>query len=84
VNALHIEVVFRNVPEKLSLNVDGSVKRYRFTGVLPKAKSLASYKQRYAPVQTVKLIGSAGGTQETGDLVLPLYYAAQLRHFISD
>ena len=41
-----------------------------------KAKSLASYKQRYNPSKTIKLIGSVGGTDEK-EVVLPLYYLTQ-------
>ena len=45
-----------------------------------KAKSLNSYKERYNPKKTVKLIGSAGGT-DTTDIVLPLYYTNFLKAF---
>lgn len=43
-----------------------------------KAKSLMSYKDRYQPQKTVKLIGGAGGS-DTTDIVLPLYYANFLK-----
>ena len=38
-NAQHIEQVFRNVPLQLSKNIDASVKRYRFNGVIEKKRS---------------------------------------------
>ncbi|NRB40675.1 MAG: ATP-binding protein [Pseudomonadales bacterium] len=46
-----------------------------------KAKSLQSFKQRYNPAQTIKLIGAVGGTNEK-DRVLPLYYTNQLRELL--
>ena len=43
------------------------------------AKSLRSYKERYSPKRTVKLVGSVGGSEaEKTDMVWPLYYAARL------
>ncbi len=39
-----------------------------------KAKSLSSFKERYAPENTIKLIGAVGGT-DPKDIVLPLYYS---------
>lgn len=38
-NAMHIARVFENIPRQLSANVDASVKRYRFNGVLPGKRS---------------------------------------------
>jgi len=43
-----------------------------------KAKSLASFKERYHPDKTIKLIGSVGGTN-SHEIVLPLYYAKFLK-----
>lgn len=34
-NAAHIDRVFANIPEQLSRNIDGSVDRFRFKGVIP-------------------------------------------------
>ncbi|MDE0152670.1 MAG: ATP-binding protein [Gammaproteobacteria bacterium] len=44
VDAMHIESVFRNIPEQLSRSVDGSVRRYRFGGVIPKKKRYADLR----------------------------------------
>ena len=44
-----------------------------------KAKSLTSYKNRYKPYKTVKLIGSVGGDNKI-DMVLPLYHANELQN----
>ncbi len=41
INSLHIVSVFENVPLQLSANIDGSVKRYRFKGVIPRKKGYA-------------------------------------------
>lgn len=35
VNAMHIERVWRNIPEQLAKEQDGSVSRFRFKGVIP-------------------------------------------------
>lgn len=47
VEALHIEAVFRNVPQQLAQNVDGSVKRYRFSEVIPRKKR---YQDLFGPI----------------------------------
>ena len=47
------------------------------SGPNTKAKSLASYQQRYAPTRTIKLIGAVGGTDKV-EQVLPLYYVKVL------
>ncbi|NQY63277.1 MAG: DUF4143 domain-containing protein [Alteromonadaceae bacterium] len=47
-------------------------------GTNTKAKSLTSYKERYVPHKTIKLIGSVGGTDDT-NVVVPLYYAKLLK-----
>lgn len=46
-NAMHIEMVFRNVPTQLSSNIDGSVKRYRFSNVIPHKKR---YLDLFGPI----------------------------------
>ncbi len=51
------------------------------SGINTKAKSLQSYKQRYHPDKTLKLIGAVGGTDEA-DQVFPLYYANILKRII--
>ncbi len=49
------------------------------SGKRTQAKSLRSYKERYNPKRTMKLIGSVGsGTSERTDMVWPLYYACRL------
>jgi predicted AAA+ superfamily ATPase len=48
------------------------------SGKRTKAKSLASYIERYNPAHTVKLVGKVGGTDKKYR-VLPLYYAGLLR-----
>lgn len=47
VEALHIEAVFRNVPQQLMQNVDGSVKRYRFSEAIPRKKR---YQDLFGPI----------------------------------
>ncbi len=45
------------------------------SGKRTKAKSLQSFKQRYKPARTLKLVGSAGGNRLAAtDLTWPLYY----------
>jgi predicted AAA+ superfamily ATPase len=44
VNAVHISSVFENIPRQLSSHIDGSVKRYRFGGIIPG-------KRRFAELQ---------------------------------
>ncbi|WP_252178464.1 ATP-binding protein [Endozoicomonas sp. 4G] len=48
VNAQHIERVFRNVPLQLSKNIDASVKRYRFSGVIERKRS---YLDLISPIE---------------------------------
>jgi len=43
-NAVHLSSVFENIPQQLSTIIDGSVKRYRFSGVIPG-------KRRFAELQ---------------------------------
>ncbi|MCY3853559.1 MAG: DUF4143 domain-containing protein [Gammaproteobacteria bacterium] len=47
VEALHIEAVFRNVPQQLVQNIDGSVKRYRFSEAIPRKKR---YQDLFGPI----------------------------------
>ncbi|HCH23515.1 MAG TPA: AAA family ATPase [Oceanospirillaceae bacterium] len=53
------------------------------SGNRTKAKSLKSYIERYGPEKTVKLIGSAGGTQASNHLTVPIYYASRLAELMS-
>ena len=46
-------------------------------GKRTKAKSLASYIERYDPACTIKLVGKVGGT-DSSHLVMPLYYAGKM------
>lgn len=39
INSMHIISVLENIPMQLSKNIDGSIKRYQFKGVIPKKKS---------------------------------------------
>ena len=48
------------------------------SGKRTQAKSLKSYKARYTPARTLKLIGSAGGTKNDQELVWPIYYASHV------
>ncbi len=50
------------------------------SGKRTKAKSLASYIDRYDPYHTVKLVGKVGGTRDKHK-VLPLYYAGKINQF---
>ena len=47
VNAQHIEKIFSNIPAQLSQNIDGSVKRYRFGGIIEKRKG---YMDLHGPI----------------------------------
>jgi predicted AAA+ superfamily ATPase len=49
------------------------------SGSRTRAKSLRSFVERYSPSKTVKLIGSAGGINDSSTIVWPLYYAQFLR-----
>lgn len=48
VNALHIETIFKNIPLQLSKNVDHSVKRYKFSGVVSQKKR---YQDLLGPIE---------------------------------
>ena len=48
------------------------------SGKRTRAKSLASYVQRYQPTKTLKLIGSTGSLDDPKALVAPLYYAGKI------
>ena len=41
INAMHIASVLENVPMQLARNIDGSVKKYRFKGVIPGKKAFS-------------------------------------------
>ncbi len=47
VEAVQIEAVFRNVPQQLAQNIDGSVKRYRFGDAIPRKKR---YRDLFGPI----------------------------------
>lgn len=47
VSARHIHAVFNNVPKQLSQNIDDSVKRYKFKGVIEKK---TRYQQLFGPI----------------------------------
>jgi len=48
------------------------------SGKRTQAKSLKSYVQQYSPTKTLKLVGAAGGTQDSTHLVWPIYYACMV------
>lgn len=52
------------------------------SGKRTRAKSLASYVQRYQPIKTLKLIGSTGSLDDPKALVAPLYYAGKIEELI--
>jgi predicted AAA+ superfamily ATPase len=54
VNAMHIAGVFENVPRQLAVNLDGSVKRYRFKDVLPNKRS---YTELSGPIDWLTRAG---------------------------
>jgi predicted AAA+ superfamily ATPase len=54
INSMHIVAVFENIPLQLSQNIDGSVKRYYFKGVLPKKKGYSSLE---GPIQWLEKAG---------------------------
>ncbi len=56
VNAQHIEMVFRNVPLQLSKNIDASVKRYRFSGVIERKRSYMDLSRPIEWLEKTKLI----------------------------
>ena len=53
------------------------------SGKRTRAKSLATYVQRYQPEKTIKLIGSSGSLENHEALVLPLYYASKIEKLIN-
>ena len=55
-NAQHIERVFRNVPLQLSKNIDASVKRYRFNGVIEKKRSYLDLSGPIEWLEKTKLV----------------------------
>ena len=55
-NAQHIELVFRNVPLQLSKNIDASVKRYRFSGVIEKKRSYMDLSGSIEWLEKTKLV----------------------------
>lgn len=50
------------------------------SGKRTRSKSLETYRQKYKPEFSIKLIGSAGSRYETG-ISLPLYYAGFVRSY---
>jgi len=70
-----IEFIYK---DKLSNVIPVEVK----SGSRTKAQSMKSFINRYSPNKSVKLIGSVGGTRDSCNLVLPLYYAAKLDDFL--
>ncbi|WBA83222.1 ATP-binding protein [Endozoicomonas sp. GU-1] len=56
VNAQHIERVFRNVPLQLSKNMDASVKRYRFSGVIERKRSYLDLSSPIEWLEKTKLV----------------------------
>ncbi len=53
-NSMHIVSVFENVPVQLSTNLDGSVRRYRFKGVIPRKKG---YAELQGPIDWLEKAG---------------------------
>ncbi len=53
-NSLHIISIFENIPTQLSANIDSSVKRYQFKGVIQKKKS---YVELQGPIEWLKKAG---------------------------
>ena len=53
-NSMHIVSVFENVPMQLSTNLDGSVRRYRFKGVIPRKKG---YAELQGPIDWLEKAG---------------------------
>lgn len=70
VNTAEIEFILENGNNVIPVEVKA--------GENTKAKSMVSFKERYSPDKTIKLIGAVGGTN-TDDIVLPLYYAKFLK-----
>ena len=56
VNAQHIERVFRNVPLQLSKNMDASVTRYRFGGVIERKRSYLDLSSPIDWLEKTKLV----------------------------
>lgn len=55
-NANHIEMVFRNVPLQLSKNIDVSVKRYRFSGVIDRKRTYMDLSSPIEWLEKTKLV----------------------------
>lgn len=55
-SAQHIEMVFRNLPLQLSKNIDSSVKRYRFNGVIEKKRSYLDLSGPIEWLEKTKLV----------------------------
>jgi len=53
-NSMHIVSVFENVPMQLSTNLDGSVRRYKFKGVIPRKKG---YAELQGPIDWLEKAG---------------------------
>jgi hypothetical protein len=53
-NSMHIVSVFENVPVQLSTNIEGSVRRYRFKGVIPRKKG---YAELQGPIDWLEKAG---------------------------
>ena len=56
VRAQHIEIVFSNVPLQLSKNLDASVKRYRFSGVIERKRSYLDLSSPIEWLEKTKLV----------------------------
>jgi len=54
INAMHISSVLEDIPMQLSKNIDASVKRYRFKGVIPGKKA---YSDLQGPIKWLEKAG---------------------------
>jgi len=70
-NSMHIVSVFENVPMQLSNNIEGSVKRYRFKGIIPGKKGFSdlngpiSWLEKAGLILKVKICNKAELPLET-------------------
>ncbi|NRB42339.1 MAG: hypothetical protein HRU20_28365 [Pseudomonadales bacterium] len=72
-NTAKIEFILQSVQALIPVEVKA--------GSNTKAKILQSFKQRYPPAQTIKMMGAVGVIDKK-DRVLPLYYSKQLKYLL--
>lgn len=69
INSMHIERVLRSIPAQMSASVDTSIKRFRFTGVVP---GISQYSRLVGAIDWLSSAGLVIKVPELSSVVNPL------------